>query len=283
MLTATVHGNPSGELPVVLLHGLSQQRRFWDPVVTRMRSPLIAALDQRGHGDSLLEVEADYRIERCALDVVEFLDQVGWDQAVIVGHSWGASVALACAGSGRAAAIGLIDGGLWGPAGLGDRAQVRERLRPPELGIPVDRLWAMMQGSSPYLDAEARAALQHTFVVDDLGMARTRIGVDRHMRVLDGLLDYLPQADLQMLACPAWAVVCEPPDTATLDESADPWALAKSAAIDRARSVPGLLIHRWAGAVHDVPLQWPALVAGFVDALRASVDALDSGDVRRRD
>lgn len=283
LLTATVH--PANEhltatnvahaaaLPVVLLHGLSQQRRFWDPVVARMRSPLIATVDQRGHGDSLLPVDADYGIERCALDVVELLDELGWQQAVVVGHSWGASVALHCAGSGRAAAVGLIDGGLWGPSALGDREQVRERLRPPALGIPPASLWALVESSSPWLGPEARAALSHTFIVGEDGLIRTRIGVDRHMRVLDGLLDYRPDEDLQRLACPAWAVVCEP--AGSDGSTQDPWAVAKEQAIERARAVPGLLIHRWMGAVHDVPLQWPALVAGFIDALRASVEPLD--------
>jgi pimeloyl-ACP methyl ester carboxylesterase len=167
LLTATVH--PANEhltatnvahaaaLPVVLLHGLSQQRRFWDPVVARMRSPLIATVDQRGHGDLLLPVDADYGIERCALDVVELLDELGWQQAVVVGHSWGASVALHCAGSGRAAAVGLIDGGLLGAVGpRGPRAGPRATA-PPALGIPPASLWTLVESSSPWLGPEARA------------------------------------------------------------------------------------------------------------------------------
>jgi hypothetical protein len=45
------------------------------------------------------------------------------------------------------------------------------------------------------------------------------------------------------------------------------WASAKDAALARAGTLlaePRLL--RWQGAVHDVPLQWPALVAGLVRA-----------------
>ena len=34
--------------PVLLLHGLSQQRYFWTPVGERMRTRPVAALDQRG-------------------------------------------------------------------------------------------------------------------------------------------------------------------------------------------------------------------------------------------
>jgi len=284
-LVATVHQAQDTALPVVLLHGLSQQRRFWDPVVTRLSAPAIATLDQRGHGQSLLEVDADYRIERCAEDVIEFLDEVGWERAVIVGHSWGAWIALRCARNPRTAAIGLIDGGLWGLTGLGAPEVVRERLRPPELGIPAAQLWAMIDSSAPYLDAEGRAALADTFVEDASGLVRTRIGVDRHMRVLDGLLQYEPEPDLQHLSCPAWAVICEPkPTEGDAGEPEVDWEQVKSAAVTRASGIPGLLIHRWMGAVHDVPLQWPALVAGFVDALRSSIDAdgsaADKGSAR---
>lgn len=287
-LVACVHG-PRGAstLPVILLHGLSQQHHFWDPVISRLRAPLVAALDQRGHGDSRLEVEADYRIERCAADVLEFMDIAGWDRAVIVGHSWGASVALSTATTTRAVGIGLIDGGLWGPSGLGDRPSVRERLRPPALGIPPDELWEMISESSPFLDAESRSALSHTFEVDESGLMRTKIGVERHMRVLDGLLDYRPDGDLARLACPAWAVVCEPTPPGNRrrpGEQQDAWAQAKADALARASEVPGLLIHRWMGAVHDVPLQWPAMVAGFIDALHESVAAGDPGPMPwRRD
>jgi len=266
-----------GVLPVILLHGLSQQRRFWDPVIARLRAPVVAALDQRGHGQSALGLDADYRVERCAQDVLEFMDAQGWEQAMLVGHSWGASVALSAATSGRATALALIDGGLWGPGQLGDRAAVRERLRPPALGIPQSQLWAMIEESAPYLGEEGRAALAETFVVDDAGLARTRIGVERHMRVLDGLLDYVPADDLARLAgvrCTAWAVVCEP-----APGGGQPSATggSRALAIAEAERIEGLLVHRWMGAVHDVPLQWPALVAGLIDELHAQAGTTRSG------
>jgi pimeloyl-ACP methyl ester carboxylesterase len=268
---------PGSGLPVILLHGLSQQRHFWDPVIARLRAPIVAALDQRGHGHSATGLDGDYRIPRCALDVIEFMDARGWERSVIVGHSWGASVALSAATSGRAAALALIDGGLWGPALMGERVTVRERLRPPALGIPEAHLRAMVEQSAPYLGAEGRAALAETFVVDDAGLVRTRIGVERHMRVLDGLLDYDPADDLARISelnCPTWAVVCEPADEG---DGAQALGGGKWRAVSAAARIPGLLVHRWMGAVHDVPLQWPALVAGLIDALHAEVGAMQAG------
>jgi pimeloyl-ACP methyl ester carboxylesterase len=278
VLTATIHQRegersasrevprPLPGLPVLLLHGLSQQRHFWNPVVARLRAPIIACLDQRAHGESLLDLDSDVTIARCADDVSELASMMGWDEIIVVGHSWGASVALRAAAADpvRVRSVALIDGGLWGPRMLGDRATVRERLRPPALGIPAEDLWAMVESEAPYLDDEARAALAPTFVTDGAGLVRTRIGVERHMMVLDGLLDYDPLPDLAAVRCPVWAVVCEQQAPASLD---DAWAQARSTAITTAAALPQVRLQRWMGAVHDVPLQWPSLVAGLIDTI----------------
>lgn len=245
-----------GDLPVLLLHGLSQQRHFWDPVVRRTSSRPLAALDQRGHGDSDTDLDADYSIRACASDVAAAMDALGWARAVVVGHSWGAAVAVAAAAAmpERIPAVGLVDGGLWSLAGLGPRDEVRTRLTPPALDLPIDDLWSRIRGGDlgPTWTDETRAALSGTFAIDRDGRARTRIGLDRHMRVLDGMLDYDPLPDLatcERAGTPVWAVVCERSGPREVPRLAN------------------LLVHRWEGAVHDVPLQWPALVAGFVDAL----------------
>jgi hypothetical protein len=81
------------------------------------------------------------------------------------------------------------------------------------------------------------------------------------MAIVDDLLDTDLEALLPEIRCPAWLVSCEP---AT---GSDAWAERKAAALQRAGASlarPRLL--RWAGAVHDVPLQWPALVSGLVRA-----------------
>ena len=75
----------------------------------------MAALDQRGHGDSDSPVSADYSIDACARDVLAVLDRLGWSRAIIAGHSWGAWIAVTAAAldPSRVAALALIDGGLW--------------------------------------------------------------------------------------------------------------------------------------------------------------------------
>ena len=266
-LTVSSVGSGGSDLPVLLLHGLSQQRQFWRPVISRLRTRPVASLDQRGHGESDTPLEVDYSIPSFAADARAALDRLGWERAVVAGHSWGAAVAVALAASApdRIAAVGLVDGGLWSPSEMGPRDEVRARLTPPALGIPEEDLWAAIQGGDlgrSWSD-EVRAALEPTFVTDDAGLIRTRLGMDRHLAVLDGMLDYHPQGDLRRCAdagIAIWAVHCVPRDPDAVQRQREDMALRVAAEGD-------VLVHRWAGAIHDVPLQWPALVAGFIDAL----------------
>lgn len=279
---ATLHESTSGHGPrrdeaVVLLHGLSQQRRFWNPVVSRMRHWPVVTVDQRGHGASTAVASDEFSIDRCARDIIELATDLGLARIHVVGHSWGGAVALriAAAAPGLVASACLIDGGLTTPSApsttdASRRADLLDRLRPPALGIPIDDIWQIIgEGMGGSLTAEIREALAPTYAIGSDGLARTVIGIDRHMAVLEGLLDYDPWADADSLLVPLWAVFCEPRQGQT-DE-------VRLRAIERTQRLPTALVQRWNGALHDVPLQWPALVAGLVDSLVES----SAGDLAR--
>lgn len=262
-------------LPIVLLHGLSQQRHYWGPILSRLPGRTVVTVDQRAHGDAAgdeVTSDADFSMDRLANDVVMALDELDIAEAIIVGHSWGASVALHTAAQApdRVRSAVLLDGGLFGPRHLVSEGrsleQVRTMLEPPPLGMLAPVLWqAIAEGDlAPYWTPEVQQALDPTFRVDSSGRAFTRIGPQRHMAVLDGLIDYDPEPDVQSVQCPVWVVSCE-----IRDPSADPASQAWSQArVDRLASLPGqFLVQRWEGAIHDVPLQWPALVAGLLETV----------------
>lgn len=270
-IVASLHDSPSPSTPIVLLHGLSQQRDYWLPTIRRLRFGPVLAVDQRGHGDSDADVTSDFSVEACASDVAALMDHVGWSKAVVVGHSWGAAVALAFASGfpARTATAVLIDGGLWGPRDLGDPAETRERLRPPALGIPEEDLWNLIrQGELGQMwSQEIHEALSPTFMRDGQGLVRTRIGMDRHMAVLDGLFEFapLPHLDLtQAHAVALWVLTAEPRPVASADVQGS-WEDARSAGLAAVMSRPHVTTLRLMGAIHDVPLQWPSVVAGIVD------------------
>ena len=254
--------------PVLLLHGLASSRRFWDLVVPGLAGLPVVALDQRGHGDSE-RPDGPYDGATVARDALTALDALGISRAVVVGHSWGASTALRLAATapGRVLAVVCVDGGLGSPREAGTtRAQARERLTPPRFAATPDDLLKRVSAGplGPWWSDAVAAALLPLFGVGDDGLARARLPFEAHMAIVDDLLDDDPSARLADIRCPAWLVSCEPTGPP------DAWAVRKAAALDEAATVlaaPRLL--RWAGAVHDVPLQWPALVSGLV---RAAVD-----------
>ena len=79
-------------VPVVLLHGLSDSWRAFEPVLPHLpRSVHAYAVTQRGHGDATRP--GSYRLDDLVDDVARFMDAVGLASAVVAGHSMGSIVA----------------------------------------------------------------------------------------------------------------------------------------------------------------------------------------------
>lgn len=81
--------------PVILLHGLSDSWRSFEPLLPHLPESIRAyALSLRGHGESDRPV-SPYGMSDMAADVVAFMDAMGiTDTATVVGHSMGARVAM---------------------------------------------------------------------------------------------------------------------------------------------------------------------------------------------
>lgn len=79
--------------PMVLLHGLGEQRSGWPEVLERLAEGFrVFAFDLRGHGDS--DWPGDYSLKLMRDDVAGALDELGLSDVVLVGHSMGAAVAF---------------------------------------------------------------------------------------------------------------------------------------------------------------------------------------------
>lgn len=91
-LEYTERGDPRG-VPVILLHGYTDSRHSFDLTAPHLPASLrVFALSMRGHGNSD-RPEASYRPADFAADVSAFLDVMGLESAVIVGHSLGGIIA----------------------------------------------------------------------------------------------------------------------------------------------------------------------------------------------
>ena len=82
----------SEAVPVVLLHGLSDSWRSFEPLLPHLHSVRAIAVTQRGHGDAP-KPDDGYDVATLAADVAGVLDDAGVDRAVVVGHSMGSIVA----------------------------------------------------------------------------------------------------------------------------------------------------------------------------------------------
>ncbi|WP_427182292.1 alpha/beta fold hydrolase [Paenibacillus sp. TC-CSREp1] len=82
---------------LVLLHGFCGSSSYWDEVVPELaRSYRCIVPDLRGHGKTDAPV-GSYTIEQMGNDVLQLLDELEVEKAVILGHSMGGYIALAIA------------------------------------------------------------------------------------------------------------------------------------------------------------------------------------------
>jgi esterase len=102
----------TGKAPVLLLHGLASNLTRWSEFVERTslaQERDLIRVDLRGHGGSATRGRVGLELWRD--DLIALLDAEGAARAVLVGHSLGSQVALACAAQApqRVAALVLID------------------------------------------------------------------------------------------------------------------------------------------------------------------------------
>ena len=98
-----------GQPPIIFLHGGGLNAHTWDIVCLMLRSSYrCVALDQRGHGDSEWEPTADYSFESQIRDIEGFVERLGFDRPMLVGHSMGGFAAMGFAMRHAAKMAGLV-------------------------------------------------------------------------------------------------------------------------------------------------------------------------------
>jgi pimeloyl-ACP methyl ester carboxylesterase len=99
----------AGGVPVLFVHSLAGNTGQWAAQLAHLRPGRRAvALDIRGHGRSDPPTDGDYTIPSLAADVWAVADALGLERVVLVGHSMGGTVAIACAAARPERAAGLL-------------------------------------------------------------------------------------------------------------------------------------------------------------------------------
>jgi pimeloyl-ACP methyl ester carboxylesterase len=249
---------------VLLLHGLASNARIWDGVGPRLVGAglRVVALDLRGHGASD-QPGSGYDFATVGRDLAAALAGLGLERPVLVGHSWGANVALQFAADrpGSVAGLVLVDGALLGVAEWAGatREEARRRLAPPRFAVPLAD-WLARAGRFDHGGSAGqpwvRDFLRATVEVDDRGVARSRFRFDNHMQVVDALYDQRPPGLYPLVDCPALLGVADDP----ADDGEH--AVAKRDAVGRAlQLLPSAHVTWYEDTMHDIPLQRPAELA----------------------
>jgi len=102
-------GHP-GEIPVLILHGANYyDSHDWIEVAHELSDDRsVVAFDARGYGKSTWSPGHDYSLDAQLTDVANTLNHLGWDRAIILGHSRGGSFALRFAAEHPERVAGLV-------------------------------------------------------------------------------------------------------------------------------------------------------------------------------
>lgn len=213
---------PAGQdgSPVLLLHGLASTCRIYDtctPLLTQGRR--VVAYDQRGHGDSAKPTNG-YDFATLVADGVGIAQALGLRMPyVVVGHSWGAMVALewAVRRPDDVLAAVLVDGAAFSFRDLPGATweSTAQRFAPPDLrGLDFEGLIERTRhGDLSFLDEDTRRTFFSSLmrVLPD-GSIQARLSRESHLRILRAMWDENLDDVYQALRRPALAVLATPRD-----------------------------------------------------------------------
>ncbi|MEN8235502.1 MAG: alpha/beta hydrolase [Actinomycetota bacterium] len=144
-----------GEVDLLLVHGITENRRFWDPLLDDFAARYrVIRVDLPGHGES--DPADDYSLARLAADVGAVLDEVGRGEPYAVGHSLGGYVVSILAAQRPTRAVVNVDQVLALAAFKEQLAAVEEMLRGEAFAAVMGGLFDQLMGP---LGEEERARI----------------------------------------------------------------------------------------------------------------------------
>jgi pimeloyl-ACP methyl ester carboxylesterase len=255
-LAVDVAGRPDGRPPLVLLHGLTFDRRLWGPSLAELHridpDRRTFAVDLPGHGESpdAPSYDLSSMVERIHHVVVE----AGLVDPVLVGHS--ASAALVAMYAARFRTGGLIE--VEGAFAIAPFAALVKSLEPELRAGGFDAAWARVSGRMFRLEevgGEVRAFVAAT------SRPRSEVVLGNWQDLLDRATDDLEAwvataaAEIRRSGIPVVSVVGSEPSPLEVD-----WLRTN---LPRASTLV------WPGSGHFPPLAYPTRFAELLDSTSA--------------
>jgi pimeloyl-ACP methyl ester carboxylesterase len=251
--------------PLLLLHGLSSNARYWERVARHLPGRRLIAPDQRGHGLTGQPPQTPpfpdgYAMDELLKDADHVIAELGLEKPVIVGHSWGATVALELVGTRQGSAGGLvfIDGPVQSAANLFSWEEAQKLMQPPlprftSFEAAVSQSKRDFEGA---WDQDLESFVKARIVPDGDRLVLTLTAPVR-LELLRGLYEAQPDVLWPRVEVPAAALLARH----------GPARIATSREIGVARLAelaPNVEIS-WFDSPHDIPLFMPAEVAAAVE------------------
>jgi pimeloyl-ACP methyl ester carboxylesterase len=259
------------------LHGLSSSARIWDLTAPHLVPRFhVIAINQRSHGQSD-RPDDGYGFDDATADIAALIAKLGLDRPVVVGHSWGANVALQLAADYPESARGivLVDGGFIERSRDSTWEQAEADMRPPEIdGTPVERFVGFMKAWPQLKDIfspQIEAMIVSNFDIRD-GKVYRKLSIPNHMKIARAIYDHKPSELLPKIALP---VLIIPAMREPASETERRWQEYREQGLAAIRSVrPDIRVRPMLDSIHDVPVQRPEelaeVIADFAEELARS-------------
>ena len=223
------------------------------------------AVDQRGHG--LSGTPDEYGFDAVTEDLRGAVKTLELDRPVVVGHSWGGSVALAFAAAhpDMTRGIVMVDGGFMDLSQHLDWEQAEKQMRPPEFdGAPLEGFVRAMKSwpnISDLWSEELADMVLSNLVIRDEKVYR-RLSIPNHMKIAKAIYDLSTSEMLASLAVPGLAISCERQTQGQLESA---WMESRRAGLERLReTAPNVRVVVMEDTIHDVPIQRPKELAALI-------------------
>ena len=257
---------------IVLIHGLASNCRIWDlvgPLLAKTNS--VKAIDQRGHGLSS-KPNQGYDFETVTNDLHLFLKTNKIDNPLLVGHSWGGSVALNFAAHHPELISGLclVDGGLIEissiPGNSLEKALVD--MAPPLFNNLTEeflrqriakRDWGERDSLSLQNDL-ANIVMANFQEIPD-GTITPRFKRSNHLQVVEAFWNHQPSSLFSSVKCPVLNMPARLNDDETPRQT-----LRKNLIVQAVKHIEKFETVWLEHSIHDVPLQRPILVASTISS-----------------
>jgi pimeloyl-ACP methyl ester carboxylesterase len=257
----------AGLPPLLLLHGLASSSHIWNLVAPLLagRGYAVTALDQRGHGESD-KPDSGYDFDTIVADDAAAIEALEIAHPVVVGHSWGAAVALQCAVThpGAATALVLVDGATsqlsLRPAW--SREQAQRDLAPPRFAGTPRAIFLSYFKNGPLgqqWSPELEDSALHIVHLRDDDTVAPRLDYEHHLQIIGAMWDQ-PTFDLyRRVPCPVKLIVAEQQPSG---EAQQEFFARRIEGIAHIREIcPALALVRMPDTIHDIPFQRPRELA----------------------